>query len=176
VRPLEVLSLARKLHWDLVCLDDSELGRGALETITHSDMDCAPLVGIGLECPSLITTVRLPMIPERLVALIEAAVPHQNGAGAQPIDMHADRRIAAYNGLDVTLTRTEYRLLEYFLERRDEETSPDDLLKEVWGFQSDVAGAALVRAHVRNLRAKLAKIGLPDAIRSHRGRGYALVI
>jgi hypothetical protein len=33
-----------------------------------------------------------------------------------------------------------------------------------------------VRAQVRNLRRKLAEIGLPDAVRSRRGHGYSLVV
>jgi DNA-binding response OmpR family regulator len=34
----------------------------------------------------------------------------------------------------------------------------------------------VLRAHVRNLRMKLAQVGLPNAVRSLRGKGYALVV
>jgi two-component system catabolic regulation response regulator CreB len=74
----------------------------------------------------------------------------------------------------VPLTRIEYRLLETLYEHRPEDVSLQSLLIGVWGTTEGMGTAELVRTHVRNLRQKLAQLGLPDAIRSHRGRGYAL--
>jgi DNA-binding response OmpR family regulator len=176
-RPLELLNLETKLHWDLVCLDNSDLGRSAIQTLSNGRGSRAPLVGIGIDQPPIITTVRLPMVPERLVALLEAVVPRSNGHHeVMPLILHPARRTAEAIGKEVGLTRTEYRLLEFLLEHKGEEIAQDELLKEVWGFQSVEGGSALIRAHVRNLRTKLDRIGLPDVIRARRGRGYALVV
>ncbi len=176
-RPLELLNLEAKLHWDLVCLDDSELGRSALQTLSNGQGSHAPLVGIGIDCAQVFTTVRLPMVPERLVALLEACVPRSNAyQDHEALVLHPARRTAEAGNQEVALTRTEYRLLEYLLERQEAEVPPDELLREVWGFQNGAGGTVLIRAHVRNLRTKLARIGLPDAVRARRGRGYALVV
>lgn len=80
------------------------------------------------------------------------------------------------NGREVILTRTEFRLLEYLLQRLPEEIPIPQLVSEVWGFSADTSTSDLVRVHIRNLRLKLQQIGLPDAIRSRRGRGYAFVV
>ena len=48
-----------------------------------------------------------------------------------------------------------------------------DVLDAVWGSHEGVGTAELVRTHVRNLRQKLVGIGLGDAVRVRRGRGYA---
>ena len=76
----------------------------------------------------------------------------------------------------MVLTRTELRLLEVLMQARPREVSVPDALRAVWGFTEGRATAELVRAHVRNLRLKLGQIGLGDAVRSRRGRGYALVL
>jgi DNA-binding response OmpR family regulator len=82
--------------------------------------------------------------------------------------------MARVNGSQVLLTRIEFRLLEALRAQDPGDVSLEQLLQDVWGTTEGVGAAELVRTHVRNLRQKLAQIGLPDAIHSHRGRGYAL--
>jgi DNA-binding response OmpR family regulator len=53
--------------------------------------------------------------------------------------------------------------------------SPRDLIRLVWGYEheDEASASELVRSHIRNLRTRLAEIGLADIVRSRRG-GYWL--
>lgn len=70
------------------------------------------------------------------------------------------------------LTPTEFELLRV-LARNDGFVTTGDLLAEVWG-PAYSREQEYVRAYVRRVRAKLATIGLEDAIESRPGSGYRL--
>ncbi|MCA9563898.1 MAG: response regulator transcription factor [Myxococcales bacterium] len=70
---------------------------------------------------------------------------------------------------EVTLTALEFRLLTTFLTRRGRAQSRDQLLSDVWGYQSDVT-TRTVDTHVKRLRTKLGVAG--RYIETLRGVGY----
>ena len=75
----------------------------------------------------------------------------------------------------VQLTATEHRLLRYLMEHANQALSPQHLLEAVWDYPPDTGDPDLVRAHVRNLRAKLER--LDDSmsfIRTIHGVGYMI--
>lgn len=75
----------------------------------------------------------------------------------------------------VHLTAIELGILTHLLRRNGIPASAHELLDKVWG-QPEVNGSgSLVRAHVRNLRAKLRRTGLgSDIVRTFPRRGYAI--
>ncbi|MBN1563310.1 MAG: response regulator transcription factor [Anaerolineae bacterium] len=73
----------------------------------------------------------------------------------------------------IQLTATEHRLLRYMMEHADQALSPQHLLEAVWDYPPETGDPDLVRAHVRNLRAKLeAGESRPSVIRTIHGVGY----
>ena len=76
----------------------------------------------------------------------------------------------------VHLTTIELGVLAHLLRRNGAPASPSELLEKVWG-QGEVNGSPdRVRAHMRNLRAKLRRVGVrKDIIRTVPRRGYAIV-
>jgi len=76
------------------------------------------------------------------------------------------------NGDSVQLTSTEHRLLRYFLEHLDQALSLQHLLQAVWEYPEDAGDPDLVRAHVRNLRAKIELDPERKYIRTIHGVGY----
>ncbi len=56
---------------------------------------------------------------------------------------------------NVQLTATEYRLLHHLMSSPDQAHSVHDLLDAVWQYPRGTGDPDLVRAHVRNLRAKI---------------------
>lgn len=75
----------------------------------------------------------------------------------------------------VMLTSTEFRLLRSLARRRGAPVQPQVLLREHWG-EYAIGGVALVRVHIRNLRAKIKEAAGrdPGLIRTVRGLGYLL--
>jgi DNA-binding response OmpR family regulator len=74
----------------------------------------------------------------------------------------------------VQLTSTEHRLLRYLMENVDQALSLSHLLQAVWEYPSDAGDPDLVRAHVRNLRAKIEVDPERRYIRTIHGIGYMI--
>jgi DNA-binding response OmpR family regulator len=72
------------------------------------------------------------------------------------------------------LTQTEHRLLRYLMEHPNQALSPSHLLQAVWEYPPNTGDPDLVRAHVRNLRAKIERSSNRRYIRTIHGVGYMI--
>lgn len=90
-------------------------------------------------------------------------------AGDVRLDLQAHQ--ASYGVKPLTLTPNEYDVLKYLLERKGSAVSRDELLTQVWGFQTDVETRATDDT-IRRLRKKLENTGL--SIQSVWGYGFRL--
>lgn len=78
------------------------------------------------------------------------------------------------NGLEVTLTPREFRLLRFLMAHPGRAWNRDELLRRVWGdLEALVLDPKTVDVHIRWLRLKLeADPSAPELITTVRGRGY----
>ncbi len=84
--------------------------------------------------------------------------------------VHIDER-------SIQLTSTEHRLLRYMMEHPNQALSPQRLLEAVWDYPPRTGDPDLVRAHVRNLRAKLEQGDeSKQVIRTIHGVGYMIAV
>ncbi len=74
----------------------------------------------------------------------------------------------------IQLTSTEHRLLRYLMEHVNQALSPAHLLQAVWEYPANTGDPDLVRAHVRNLRAKIEANPKRKYIRTIHGVGYMI--
>ncbi|OGD15072.1 MAG: hypothetical protein A2W20_05225 [Candidatus Aminicenantes bacterium RBG_16_66_30] len=126
--------------------------------------------------------VSKPFRPEELE---QALQPLLGAATAPPprtlsaAGLSLDRGLFALTGEagSVTLTPTEFRLLEYLMERPGVVVAADELLEKVWGFFPHTGSRDVVRTHMRNLRAKIryATAGR-ETVRTLPRRGYRFVV
>jgi two-component system phosphate regulon response regulator PhoB len=87
--------------------------------------------------------------------------------------LHRDSFSLSAEGGSVTLTPTEFRLLEYLMERPGRVVATDELLDKIWGFFAGTGSHDIVRSHMRNLRAKIHKVySVREVIRTFPRRGY----
>lgn len=70
------------------------------------------------------------------------------------IEMRSDQGIVLKGGVELPLTKTEYRLLHIFMENANKVLSRDQLLELVWGYEY-LGDSRLVDAHIRRLRLKI---------------------
>lgn len=77
------------------------------------------------------------------------------------------------NGLELSLTSTEYRLLLLFMNHPRRVLSRVEILDEVWGVNFDMS-TNVVDVYVNYLRKKLEKSGAPRLIHTVIGMGYVL--
>jgi DNA-binding response OmpR family regulator len=76
-------------------------------------------------------------------------------------------------GISITLTRTEYSLLERLMYRAGKVVPRHSLIESVWGFDREIEENTL-DVFVRLLRNKVDREGLPKLIATVRGVGYMI--
>ncbi len=124
-----------------------------------------------------------PVVPKELAARIrallrrvqlqETTTPRSTVVG--DVELRREQGIVLKAGREISLTKTEYRLLCEFADHAGAVLSRDQLLERVWGYEY-LGDSRLVDAHVRRLRVKIE--GQPDDPRlivTVRGLGYRLV-
>ncbi|MEM6283277.1 MAG: response regulator transcription factor [Chloroflexota bacterium] len=81
---------------------------------------------------------------------------------------------AKVEGEKIQLTATEHRLLRYLMVNAGKPQSPVHLLESVWEYPPQTGDPDLVRAHIRNLRAKLKRVSGRRFIETVHGVGYII--
>ena len=117
----------------------------------------------------------VPELLARVRALLRRASPERVATVLQigDIELDRDKKRVVRSGRPVELGPTEYRLLEFLMERPGRVFSRQQLLDGVWG--SDVyVDERTVDVHVGRLRKTINRGHAADPIRTVRGTGYAL--
>jgi two-component system phosphate regulon response regulator PhoB len=122
--------------------------------------------------------VTKPFSARELVLRIRGLLKRGSGAPTRPKglcgwadrDPAADHR-AVVEGKPMSLTLTEFRLLEDLIRAKGRVRTRETLLSEVWGYDSEVLSRT-VDTHVRRLRAKLGPAS--DWLVTVRGVGYRI--
>ena len=138
--------------------------------------------------------VTKPVVPKELAARIRAAMrrvqlqevmhdsetPTKGASVSQvnnvrDIEIRRDLGVVRKGGVEVALTKTEYRLLCEFADHPLMVLSRDQLLERVWGYEY-LGDSRIVDAHVRRLRLKIEDHpDDPQIIATARGVGYRLM-
>ena len=105
------------------------------------------------------------------------AVLRRTGAISLPLQIDTlelveDEYRASNAGVDLGLTKTEFRLLAELANARGRVLTKNFLLTQVWGY--DAYEPNLVEVHLSSLRKKLNAVGLEDLIVTKRGIGYLI--
>ena len=88
------------------------------------------------------------------------------------VTMDEEDHTVSIGGTEISFTVTEFKLLQYFLKRKDRVQTRESLLFSVWKFDAEVE-TRTVDVHIRRLRKKMTDADLK--IETVRGVGYRLV-
>ena len=185
------LSAAKTLHPVAIILDVGLPGIDGVEV-------CKDLRNSGIWTPILFCTARddevdrilglemggddyitKPFSPREVVARVKSVLRRTNlvQTGAGPVvvgevSLDSDTRRVLLAGEEISLTATEFDLMEYLMSQPGRVFSRDQLLSHVWGYSS-IVGTRTVDVHIAQLRSKFGK---HDPIRTVRGVGYSVEI
>jgi DNA-binding response OmpR family regulator len=122
--------------------------------------------------------VTKPFALDVLLARVRAAA--RRGPATQPVTVRAGgisldtaTREVRVEGQLITLTKTEFAILEVLLRRRDRVVTRETLLAEVWGHSCDIESNTL-DAFMKLLRSKIEAVSPSRLIQTVRGIGYIL--
>jgi len=162
---------------------------------------CRKLRGEGIQTPILMLTARSeepdrvlgldlgaddyvtkPFSVRELMARIRALLRRSQARSDLPDDLRlggVDIDFRSYearrNGEPIEMTRKEFAILRFLAARSGKVVTRDELLNEVWGFES-YPSSRTVDNHVAGLRAKLERdASQPEHLKTVHGVGYKLV-
>jgi two-component system, OmpR family, phosphate regulon response regulator PhoB len=117
----------------------------------------------------------VPELIARVRALLRRSSPERVSTllGFGDIELDRDKKRVSRAGRPIDLGPTEYRLLEFLMERPGRVFSREQLLDGVWGNEVYI-DERTVDVHVGRLRKALNRGHTDDPIRTVRGSGYAL--
>ncbi|MBA3983532.1 MAG: response regulator transcription factor [Acidimicrobiia bacterium] len=128
--------------------------------------------------------VTKPVVPKELAARIRALMRRvqlrESPVASKPtrfgdVELRRDQGIVLKAGRELSLTKTEFRLLCEFADHAGAVLSRDQLLERVWGYDY-LGDSRLVDAHVHRLRVKVEDHpDEPKLIVTVRGIGYRLL-
>lgn len=119
-----------------------------------------------------------PFSPRELLARIHAHGKRQSNKSLHTtaigyVSMDVKRREVFIKDEQISLTKKEFELLEYFIRNQNIVLSRDSILNDIWGFDYD-GDTRIVDVHVFKLRSKLQNANVKIA--SSRGIGYLMEV
>ena len=177
------LMMPNRDGWDVtrIVRADRTLAATPIIMLTARVEDTDKIVGLELGADDYITK---PFNAREVVARVNAllrrtrldqlasAAPHVLVAGGLRLDR--DQHTLTVDGRPVDLTRTEFNLLETFMQNPGYTLTRDDLLEKALGYAYEGLGRAL-DTHIRNLRRKIEpEPDAPTYIQTVYGVGYRL--
>lgn len=121
--------------------------------------------------------VTKPFSPRELIARIQAVLRRFEPQSTEDVlsvgnlELDPSSHRVQYNGMELKLGPTEYRLLHFFMSHPERVFSRAQLLDRVWG-QNVYIEERTVDVHIRRLRKELSAHGCDKMIQTVRGAGY----
>ena len=184
------IAIAREEHPDLIVLDlmlpevdglevckilrrDASTASIPVIMLTARAAEMERVLGLELGADDYVTK---PFSPRELVIRIRKQLARMR-AGDEPgahlrvgdIQIDVPRHVVQVGTRGITLTATEFRLLEILARRRGRVQSRDRLLQDVWGYENPI-DSRTVDTHMRRLREKLGTAA--QLLETVRGVGY----
>lgn len=177
-------------HYDCLLVDITLPGGSGLELIRRmsGDLERTGVIIIsakksvedkvkGLELGAddyLTKPFHLPELNARIKSVIRRKrVTKDEAITFREITLFPDRMSLQVNGEKVDLTRSEYRLLEFFLLNQKKVLSKEMIASHLTGDQIDfIVDLDFVYSHVKNLRKKLTEAACTNYIKAVYGMGY----
>lgn len=169
--------LPRMDGWE-VCARLREMSNVPIIMLTAKTTEADKLRGFRLGVDDYVTK---PFSFAELVARIQAVLSRSSSSSSSTgylihggVSLDTEKYQAYFEGKELDLTPTEYRLLEALVRRKGKVASEAELVQEVWGkYRSE--DTALVRRYILMLRKKIETDSSdPKHILTVRGFGYRL--
>ena len=120
----------------------------------------------------------LPELSMRIFALLRRkCFTNSNTLQNGPISIDLLGKVVSVGTVTLDLTKTEYEHLLFLIENRRRVVTKSELAEHLSGDMADMMNDFnFVYAHIKNLKAKMADVGMADCIKTYYGTGYKWAI
>lgn len=144
--------------------------------LTARDHDVDFITGFTMGCDDYFTKpfsmIKLTLRVKAILKRFEGNC-HKQELAFGDIRLYPIKKTAYRNDIEIKLTNTEYSLLKYMIVNKEKAVSRDELLKEVWGYDSFVETRATDDV-IKRLRRKLVDLNSCVLIETIWGFGFKL--
>ncbi len=88
--------------------------------------------------------------------------------------LNISRSVIEKDGKEIELTKNEFKILKYLLERQNKIVSREEIMDYLWDSESFVDDNTLT-VNITRLRNKLEEMNLKEILETKRGQGYILI-
>lgn len=162
---------------ELVRMVKSDYPQTGIIIISARDALVQKIEGLDLGADDYITK---PFALPELLARVKSVFRRSSFRGEKIIQygdirLDPDRQEVSVRNEPIELTRTEYKMLLFFLSNPGRVLSRDNMAEHVWGDHMDLADSYdFIYSHIKNLRKKIRGAGGTDPIKVVYGVGYRL--
>ena len=110
----------------------------------------------------------------RIAAVLKRMEGSQNAASYRGAEVNFSKGTIRLGEKEQVLTKNEMIIFQRLLSSKDKIVSRDEIMTDLWDNEEYVNDNALT-VNISRLRAKLAELGLPDAIETRKKQGYRLI-
>ncbi len=144
--------------------------------LTARDTLADELTALGLGADDFLAK---PCHPDRLLAraarLLQTWQRLRSLLSAGPLTLDTDTYKLTWRGRVLLLPETEGKILRFLMERCPDTVGRGELFSAVWG-TDEFVDENILQVNMSRLRKNLAGIGLGDAVKNIRGKGYILEV
>ena len=162
---------------EYVCKEIRKKSNVPIIIITSRDSEIDELISINYGADHYITK---PFNIQILLAKISSLLRRTNiGSFGEKIDckdfvLNISKSSIEKNDKQIELTKNEFKILKYLVERRGKIVSRDEIMDYLWESESFIDDNTLT-VNITRLRNKLEELDLKELLETKRGQGYILI-
>ncbi len=163
-----------------ICKNIREISDVPIIVLTAKESEMDYIMGINMGGDDYLTK---PFRPTILMMRVKSLLRRVRMDGTKETDevefgdmvYSEENRIITVLGEEFRLTSTEFQVLGYLLKNNEKSVSREQLLEEIWGYDSEVENRVTDET-IRRIRKKMSAISSNVIIETHWGFGYRLKI
>ena len=161
---------------EYVCKEIRKVSNIPIIIITSRDSEIDELLSINYGADHYITK---PFNIQILLAKISSLLRRTNLENIEKIDvkdfiLNISKSLIEKDGKEIELTKNEFKILKYLVDRRDKIVSREEIMDYLWESESFIDDNTLT-VNITRLRSKLEELGLKELLQTRRGQGYILI-
>ncbi len=161
---------------EYVCKEVRKISNIPIIIITSRDSEIDELLSINYGADHYITK---PFNIQILLAKISSLLRRTSIVNTEKIDakdfiLNISKSLIEKDGKEIELTKNEFKILKYLVERRDKIVSREEIMDYLWESESFIDDNTLT-VNINRLRSKLEELDLKELLQTRRGQGYILI-
>ena len=161
---------------EFVCREIRKTSNMPIIIITSKNNEIDELLSINYGADHYITKpFNIQILLAKIASLLRrSTITLQEEIKGKDFVLNISRSVLEKDGKEIELTKNEFKILKYLLERQNKIVSREEIMDYLWDSESFVDDNTLT-VNITRLRNKLEEMNLKEILETKRGQGYILI-